>query len=279
MCSVCGCGPARHEHPPGHEHGAHEHGHDHGHAHGGHEHGHPNRGHDDHRPLDLLHVEQDILSRNNVFAESNRRRIAEAGALAINLVSSPGSGKTTLLTTTIERLKSKASISVIEGDQQTSIDADRIRKTGVNAIQINTGRGCHLDGHMIAHALDRLVLQRDSFLFIENVGNLVCPAAFDLGENHKVAILSVTEGDDKPLKYPDMFAAADLMLVSKNDLLPYVDFDVARCAEHARAINPRIRVITLSARTGDGMGEWIDWLLGSSRKAARAETDAGLMHA
>jgi hydrogenase nickel incorporation protein HypB len=224
-------------------------------------------------------VEQDILSRNTVFAESNRRRIAGAGAFAINLVSSPGSGKTTLLTTTIGRLKSKASISVIEGDQQTSIDADRIRQTGVNAIQINTGRGCHLDGHMIAHALDSLNLQRDGILFIENVGNLVCPAAFDLGENHKVAILSVTEGDDKPLKYPDMFAAADLMLISKSDLLPYVDFEVDRCAGHARAINPRIGIITLSARTGDGMGEWVDWLLASSRKAGRTEMDVGRTHA
>lgn len=256
MCSVCGCGPTHHQHYHDHDHGDH-----------------------DHQSLDLLPVEQDILARNNLFAENNRRRIADAGTLAINLVSSPGSGKTTLLTTTIERLKDRSFISVIEGDQQTSIDADRIRQTGVDAIQINTGRGCHLDGHMIAHALDSLVLKREGILFIENVGNLVCPAGFDLGENHKVAILSVTEGDDKPLKYPDMFAAADLLIVSKIDLLPHLDFDVARCSEHARAINSGIEIIGLSARTGAGMSEWLDWLLASSRKAGQAKADTGLVHA
>jgi hydrogenase nickel incorporation protein HypB len=254
MCSVCGCGPTHH------------HSHD---------------GADDHHhhAVDLLHVEQDILSRNNIFAEANRRRINAAGAFAINLVSSPGSGKTTLLTTTIDRIKSDSSVAVIEGDQQTSIDAERIRQTGVNAIQINTGKGCHLDGHMVSHALDSLKLEQKGILFIENVGNLVCPASFDLGENHKVAILSVTEGDDKPLKYPDMFAAADLMIISKIDLLPHVDFDVARCSDHARAINPEIMIFCLSARTGEGMGEWLDWLLTASRKSGMAAQGTELAHA
>ena len=268
MCSVCGCGPAHHH--------SHDEPVDHTHQSDGHPHQADGQRH---QSIDLLHVEQDILARNNAFAEANRRRITDAGVLAINLLSSPGSGKTTLLTTTIDRLDSKSSISVIEGDQQTSIDADRIRRTGVNAIQINTGRGCHLDGHMVAHALDSLPLKPEDILFIENVGNLVCPAAFDLGENYKVAVLSVTEGDDKPLKYPDMFAAADLMIVSKIDLLPYVEFDVARCSEHARAINPRIMIIRLSARTGEGMSEWLDWLRMSARKARREKADARLIHA
>ena len=151
-------------------------------------------------------------------------------------------------------------MSVIEGDQQTANDAERIRETGVPAIQINTGKGCHLDGHMVGHALESLKPEPESLLFIENVGNLVCPAAFDLGEAHKVAILSVTEGEDKPIKYPDMFHAADLMLLNKIDLLPYLEFDVAQCIEYARRVNPRIKVLALSATSGEGLDEWYQWL-------------------
>lgn len=210
--------------------------------------------------MQLLRIEQDILAKNNGFAGANRARFAAEGVLALNLISSPGAGKTTLLVATVNALKASRAVGVIEGDQETSNDADRIRATGVRAVQINTGRGCHLDAHMVGHALDDLPLAAGGVLFIENVGNLVCPAGFDLGEAHKVAILSVTEGDDKPLKYPDAFAAADLMILSKIDLLPHVDFDVERCIGHARAINPAIEVLQLSARTGAGMDAWLSWI-------------------
>jgi hydrogenase nickel incorporation protein HypB len=158
--------------------------------------------------------------------------------------------------------------SVIEGDQQTANDADRIRETGANALQINTGKGCHLDGHMVGHALESLQPAADSILFIENVGNLVCPAAFDLGEAHKVAILSVTEGEDKPLKYPDMFHAADLLLLNKTDLLPYVQFDVDKCIDYARRVNPGVKVLQVSATTGEGMQDWYRWLTTTRSLAA-----------
>jgi hydrogenase nickel incorporation protein HypB len=208
----------------------------------------------------LVQVEQDILAHNNQFAAANRRHFAEHGIFPVNLVSSPGSGKTSLLTRTIERYKGKARIAVIEGDQQTSLDADRIRATGVPAVQINTGKGCHLDASMVERALERLQPPEESVLFIENVGNLVCPAAFDLGEAHKVVVLSVTEGEDKPLKYPDMFKAATLMLLNKVDLLPYLTFDVAKCIEYARRVNPAIEVMQLSATKGDGMDAWLAWV-------------------
>jgi hydrogenase nickel incorporation protein HypB len=227
----------------------------------------------------LVRIEQDILAKNRGFAEANRTRLAAQDVLALNLVSSPGAGKTTLLVATINELKASRSLAVIEGDQETSNDADRIRATGVPALQINTGRGCHLDAHMVGHALDDLPLARGGILFIENVGNLVCPSGFDLGERHKVTILSVTEGDDKPLKYPDAFAAADLMVLSKIDLLPHVDFDVERCIGHARAINPAIAVLQLSARTGDGMDAWLSWIAHAAGPARdRTEpTPAGLV--
>ena len=208
----------------------------------------------------MVQIEQDILGKNNEYAAANRRWFAEHGILALNLVSSPGSGKTTLLTRSINDLKAELKLSVIEGDQQTANDAERIRETGVKALQINTGKGCHLDGHMVGHALETLQPEDDSILFIENVGNLVCPAAFDLGEAHKVAILSVTEGEDKPIKYPDMFHAADLMLLNKIDLLPYLQFDVDKCIEYARRVNPKIKVMQLSATSGEGMDEWYQWL-------------------
>jgi hydrogenase nickel incorporation protein HypB len=227
----------------------------------------------------LVTIEQDILARNAGFADENRCRLAASGILALNLVSSPGSGKTTLLVRTIEALKGRVPVAVIEGDQETSNDAERIRATGVPAIQINTGRGCHLDAHMVGHAMDGLPLARGSVLFIENVGNLVCPAGFDLGEASKIAILSLTEGDDKPLKYPDTFAAAGLLILSKVDLLPHVDFDVDRCIDHARAINPRIEVLRVSARTGEGMTGWVDWLLHAREHARHPQLSGDHAHA
>ncbi|MGB0466732.1 MAG: hydrogenase nickel incorporation protein HypB [Pontibacterium sp.] len=208
----------------------------------------------------MVQIEQDILGKNDRYAAINRNCFESESLFVLNLVSSPGSGKTSLLVETINRLKNQRQIAVIEGDQQTSYDADRIRETQVPAVQVNTGKGCHLDAHMVGHALEQLETPRGSLLFIENVGNLVCPAAFDLGEAHKVVILSVTEGEDKPLKYPDMFYASDLMLINKTDLLPYLDFDMEACIRYARQINPDIQVIQLSARSGEGMDKWLSWL-------------------
>jgi hydrogenase nickel incorporation protein HypB len=212
-----------------------------------------------------IKLETDILGENNRIAGHNRQHFAGHGVTALNLVSSPGSGKTTLLCATIEALKVRQPqlhVAVIEGDQQTSFDADRIRATGAPAVQINTGKGCHLDAPMVAQAFAQLHAHSDapSLLFIENVGNLVCPAVWDLGEAAKVAILSVTEGEDKPLKYPDMFAASTLMVLNKIDLLPHVRFDVQRCIALARRVNPTIQVIQLSATSGEGMDAWLDWL-------------------
>jgi hydrogenase nickel incorporation protein HypB len=208
----------------------------------------------------MVQIETDILAKNDQYAEANRRWFAGHRVLALNLVSSPGSGKTTLLTRTIEDLSHELDLAVIEGDQQTSNDAERIRATGVRALQVNTGKGCHLDGHMIGHALEHLQPKDDSVLFIENVGNLVCPAAFDLGEAYKVVILSVTEGEDKPVKYPDMFHAADLMLLNKLDLLPYLQFDVDQCIAYARRVNRSIKVLCVSATSGEGMVDWYQWI-------------------
>ena len=251
MCTTCGCGNP--DGPPGgHHHG--EDGHDHHHPHG---HGHT---HDHEGETRRIAVEQDILAKNDAYAAANRTLLGERAILALNLVSSPGSGKTTLLLRTIEALRDEVAITVIEGDQQTSQDADRIRTTGVAAVQINTGKGCHLDAHQVGHALQELAPAENGVLFVENVGNLVCPAPFDLGEAHKVVILSVTEGEDKPLKYPDMFAAADLMVVNKVDLLPYVEFNMARCVEYARRSNHAIEVVQLSATAGTGMDAWLAWL-------------------
>jgi hydrogenase nickel incorporation protein HypB len=207
----------------------------------------------------IIEVETDILAKNNGFAAANRQALRGLGAYAVNLVSSPGSGKTTLLCRTIEMLGA-APLAVIEGDQQTSHDADRIRATGAPAIQINTGKGCHLNAEMVGLALADLPLRPGGFLFIENVGNLVCPAAFDLGEDAKVAILSVTEGEDKPLKYPDMFTASALAILNKTDLAPYCDADLPAYEANLRRINPRIDILRVSARTGEGMAQWVDWL-------------------
>ncbi len=208
----------------------------------------------------MLEIEMNVLDKNNGLAARNRADFARRNQLVLNLVSSPGSGKTTLLTETLTRLQGRLPCAVIEGDQQTVNDAARIRATGTPAIQVNTGKGCHLDAQMIADAAPRLNLADNGILFIENVGNLVCPASFDLGERHKVAVLSVTEGEDKPLKYPHMFAAASLMLLNKVDLLPYLDFDVERCLAYAREVNPDIEILLVSATKGEGMDHWITWL-------------------
>jgi hydrogenase nickel incorporation protein HypB len=208
----------------------------------------------------MVRIERDILSKNDAYARQNRDSFAARGIFVLNLVSSPGSGKTTLLVRTIAALDGSVPLAVIEGDQQTDNDAARIRAAGAPALQINTGKGCHLDAWMVGRAADQLNLRDDSLLLIENVGNLVCPAGFDLGEAHKVAILSVTEGEDKPLKYPDMFRAADIMLLNKCDLLPYLEFDAALAEENAWRVNPSIRVIRTSATGGEGMEEWLDWI-------------------
>jgi hydrogenase nickel incorporation protein HypB len=208
----------------------------------------------------MVQIEQDILGKNDRYAAGNRQWFADRGILALNLVSSPGSGKTSLLTATLDALAGELPLAVIEGDQETSNDADRIRATGVPALQINTGKGCHLDAHMVGHAVESLEPAQGSVLFIENVGNLVCPAAFDLGEAHKVAILSVTEGEDKPIKYPDMFHAADLVILNKIDLLPYLQFDVAKCLEYAHRVKPGVQILQLSATSGEGMENWLQWI-------------------
>ncbi len=222
----------------------------------------------------MIRIERDILDKNNTYARNNRDWLEQRQIFCINLMSSPGSGKTTLLVNTLQRLQTQVKVAVVEGDQQTSQDAERIRATGVPAVQINTGKGCHLDAHMVGQALQQLDLHQASLLLIENVGNLVCPAGFDLGEQRKVVILSVTEGEDKPLKYPDMFHAADLMVLNKIDLLPYVSFDVPRCLEMARRVNPTLPVLQLSATRGDGMSAWVDWLLCGVR-ALKSGAEAG----
>ncbi len=257
MCDSCGCSQpadavkilkpgevAEHHHH-------HDHGHDHSHSH---DHSHD---HDHGRTID---IEQDVLMQNNMLAQRNRGWFEAKGIVALNLVSSPGSGKTTVLERTITDLKKELSISVIEGDQQTLNDADRINATGAEVVQVNTGQGCHLDAEMIRKAVDKLNPPEKSILMVENVGNLVCPALFDLGEAGKVVIISVTEGDDKPQKYPTMFAASTLCLINKIDLLPYVNFDVDKCEDAARKVNPKLEFMRISATTGEGMDQWYDWL-------------------
>lgn len=253
MCVTCGC-------EPGTSH-AHDHSHDHDPAPG-------QRGFGVFVPAGerTVSVEQDLLAKNDRYAAENRRRLARAGVLALNLVSSPGSGKTTLLVKTLELLRGRRPAAVVEGDQQTRLDADRIAATGAPVVQLNTGKGCHLDAHQVGHALDELPLVAGGILFVENVGNLVCPAAFDLGEAHKVVVLSVTEGDDKPLKYPDMFRAADLCILTKSDLLPYVPFDLERAIANARQVNPRLECLALSTVSGAGLDAWFGWL---DRECAR----------
>jgi len=251
MCIDCGCGTnTTHPH--------HHHDHDHAHAHD-HNHGQ----NDDRR---TIRVEEDILSKNNRLAGKNRLLFAARRMLVLNLVSSPGSGKTTLLERTLRELGDRLRFAVLEGDQQTANDADRIAAAGAPVHQINTGAGCHLDAHMVGHGVEHFDLDATDILMIENVGNLVCPAAFDLGEDHKVAVLSVTEGEDKPVKYPNMFHAADLMIINKTDLLPYLDFDVEKCKAYARQVNPDIEILELSCRSGEGMQRWYEWLTAGVEK-------------
>lgn len=255
MCTTCGCGHT-HDHHHDHAHD-HDHPHDHGHDHP-HEGAQPRRAHDADFGADrAIAVEEDILARNDEVARRNRAYFQAHGIFALNFVSSPGSGKTEFLAATIRKLGGRAKLAVIEGDQQTENDAERIRATGAKALQIQTGEGCHLDASMIERALGELQPEDGSLLFIENVGNLVCPAAFDLGEAHKVVILSVTEGEDKPLKYPDMFRASDIMILNKIDLLPYVPFNADKCEEYARRVNPDIRILRVSALTGEGLDAWL----------------------
>ena len=240
MCAICGCGPATSD-----------------------------------ASSRVIRMERDILAKNDAFARANRLRLEEAEQFALNFVSSPGSGKTALLVRAIADLLPRFPVAVIEGDQQTSNDAERIRAAGAPAVQINTGKGCHLDAQMVGRALDQLELWPGGLLFIENVGNLVCPAGFDLGEAHKVVVLSVTEGEDKPLKYPDMFARSDLMLLNKADLLPHLDFDLDACIANAKRVNPKMEILLVSARTGEGMAEFCRWIAARARPAARAASHAG----
>ncbi len=271
MCATCGCGTdearvtamgttdasrSRQARPPDHDHDHDPHPHDHDHAHP-----HP---HDRARPPDAelrthtIDLEQRILAKNDRLADDNRQWLARRNIRAVNLMSSPGAGKTSLLERTIT--ESDATITVIEGDQETLFDAERIRATGARAVQVNTGAGCHLDATMVQRALEELQPDQDGLVFIENVGNLVCPALFDLGENRKVVVISVTEGDDKPLKYPHMFAAADLVVVNKVDLLPYVDFDLARLTADARKLQQDLEILPVSVRSGENLDAWYDWL-------------------
>lgn len=241
MCATCGCGDdgatitlagETHDHP---------HGHDHVHT-------------------ETISLEQRVLAKNDELAQRNRAWLAQRDITAFNLTSSPGAGKTTLLERTIRGLDGRRPVAVIEGDQETLLDAERIRATGCRAVQVNTGAGCHLDADMVRRALETLDPEPGTLLFVENVGNLVCPALFDLGERAMVVVISVTEGADKPLKYPHMFAAAELVLINKIDLLPYVDFDLDVCAANARSVNPRVRVLPVSATTGDGIELWQQWI-------------------
>jgi hydrogenase nickel incorporation protein HypB len=271
MCTTCGCGPEEHHHDHhDHDEHGHHHSHEHDHHHG-HDHDHKHEhGHDHGRArapeVKTITIETDILAKNNRLARDNRNLFFRKGVFVLNLVSSPGSGKTTILERTLRDLQGKYRFAVIEGDQQTDNDAVRIAATGVPVKQVNTGAGCHLDAHMVSHAVETFDIDQLDVLLIENVGNLVCPASFDLGEHHKVVVLSVTEGEDKPLKYPAMFHNADVMLLNKVDLLPHVDFDAAKCKEMARRVNPDILIFDVSSKTGEGMEEWYAWLSSGTRK-------------
>ncbi|WP_338331931.1 hydrogenase nickel incorporation protein HypB [Acetobacter sp. LMG 32666] len=306
MCTTCGCsgdgatfegGDHAHPHGAGHTHGhAHEHSHDHGH-----DHPHPHEGEGAHADLNygsgparahapglsqarMVEIERNILSKNDAYAATNRARFAQDGSLALNMLAGPGAGKTTLLVETLKTLAGTIPCSVIEGDQQTSHDAERIRATGTPAIQINTGKGCHLDAHMVGHAVEHLGMHMGGILFIENVGNLVCPAAFDLGEKRRVTLLSVTEGEDKPLKYPDIFEKADMVLLTKTDLLPHLDVKVDVLEANIKRVAPQAQILHVSTRNGQGMPQWLDWLKGERRAlldalAAQAQARADMLRA
>jgi hydrogenase nickel incorporation protein HypB len=279
MCSTCGCDHpdnkfslrvpgeenlqdqhapykvihGHHHHDDNHHH-HHDHDHDHDHDHH-HVHSHKVHHHDR-----TIEVEQDILHKNNLLAERNRGYLEAKNIIALNLVSSPGAGKTSLLEKTIKDLGNELKIFVIEGDQQTMNDANRIAAAGAPVVQINTGLGCHLDAEMVSKAVKKLQPSEGSLLFIENVGNLVCPSLFNLGENKRVLIMSVTEGDDKPLKYPTMFQSSHLCIINKTDLAPYVDFDMEKAKEYALRVNHHLEIIEVSVKTGEGMDKWYEWL-------------------
>lgn len=267
MCSTCGCGTdeggakvidlkeEQHHHDHDHDH-SHDHNHDHQHGHT-HDHSHDHDHEHQHRIIDL---ERDILQQNDLAAARNRGYFDAKNITAINLVSSPGSGKTSFLERTLSDLKDTIDFQVIEGDQQTLNDANRIDAIQIPVIQINTGKGCHLDGDMIQRALKKLEPKDGSVLMIENVGNLVCPSMFDLGEEFRVVIISTTEGDDKPIKYPDMFHGSQLCIINKIDLLPYVNFDVEVAKNYAKQLNPNMIFFEVSATTGEGMEEWYKYL-------------------
>jgi hydrogenase nickel incorporation protein HypB len=263
MCDICGCGQPGNKvtiRKPGEDlsedkarHNIHdEHNHDHSHSHSHDDH--------DHSGKTELELSQDILFKNNLLAERNRGYFEAKNILALNLVSSPGSGKTSFIERTIVETKENISFYIIEGDQQTMNDANRIEKVGAPVIQVNTGDGCHLDSDMVNKAVKRLEIPDNSVVIIENVGNLVCPAMFDLGESHRIVIISVTEGDDKPIKYPSMFRTSDICIINKIDLLPYVDFDVKKAREYALRINHHLEFFELSVKTGEGMELWYKWL-------------------
>ncbi|AKV03373.1 [NiFe] hydrogenase nickel incorporation-associated protein HypB [Labilithrix luteola] len=252
MCATCGCSSdGKHEH---HDHG--EHGH-HRHDHDGHSHGHTHGSTETRR----IRLEHEVLAKNDALARENRAWLAGRKVKALNLLGSPGAGKTTLLEASIRALRGRLPVSVLEGDQETEHDAARIRATGARAIQINTGTVCHLDAHVVGHALEELDPPSGSLVVVENVGNLVCPALFDVGEHAKVVVLSVTEGDDKPLKYPHVFRASQVLVVSKVDLLPHVPFDLQQCVANALAVNPALKVFAVSATTGQGLDHFCAWLL------------------
>jgi hydrogenase nickel incorporation protein HypB len=257
MCAICGCSDAQHSH----EHDAHQHEHEHGHGHG-HTHTHT---HTETGEARRVRLEAEILGKNRDRAGDNRRYFEQQQILALNLVSSPGSGKTTLLERTIRDLGARVPFCVIEGDQATERDAERIRRAGARAVQLNTGTVCHLDAAMVEGALRELAPAAGSVLAIENIGNLVCPALFDLGEQARIVVASFAEGDDKPLKYPYMFRSADLVILNKSDLCPYVEFDVEKFCGYVRSLNPRAHVLPLSATRGDGLSAWYDWLAGARR--------------
>ncbi len=243
-----------HDHDHSHEHThVHDHDHDHSHDHA-HDHSH------EHARGRRVEVEQDVMARNDLLAERNRGYFEAKGILSLNLVSSPGSGKTSLLERTIREMGKEKPFFIIEGDQQSMNDANRINDAGAPVVQVNTGQGCHLDADMVSRAVRKLEPADHSVLMIENVGNLVCPALFDLGESFRVVIMSVTEGEDKPAKYPYMFQTSDLCIINKTDLLPHVDFNVGKAREYALRINPGLEFIELSVKTGEGMDKWYGWL-------------------
>ncbi len=300
MCTTCGCeqtdgstkyiipgreGEHTHSHDHTHDtsnhheqgHHHHDHGnahhnhdsHDHGHAHHhDHDHGHTHHHSHDHTPSGskIVELEQDVLARNNLLAERNRGFFEAKNILALNMVSSPGSGKTTVIEKMINGLKEELSFFVVEGDQQTTNDADRINATGAPVIQINTGSGCHLDALMVNNAVKKLEVSNNSILIIENVGNLVCPSMFDLGESHRIVVISVTEGEDKPLKYPGMFNSSDICIINKTDLLPHVDFSVEKLKENALKVNHHLQFFEISATTGEGMDKLFGWLKSAFRQ-------------